>query len=58
MVGWQVKFEVRKEQQGYCVVAQNFYLHHKDEFICEAIAALLNGKAEEAAQMVKRWTNQ
>lgn len=49
-------FEARKEAAGgWCVIGPGFYLHHRDREICEAMAALLNGYTERAAQIVERW---
>ena len=48
-------FEVRREAPGWCVIGPDFYLHHASQDICEAIAALLNGYLERAAQIVERW---
>lgn len=48
-------YEARKESPGWCVVGPDFYLHHRERDICEAIAALLNGDAQTAQQIVERW---
>lgn len=49
-------FEARKEAAGgWCVIGPDFYLHHASQDICEAMAALLNGYTERAAQIVERW---
>lgn len=48
-------FEARREAPGWCVIGPGFYLHHRDREICEAMAALLNGYTERAAQIVERW---
>lgn len=49
-------YEVRREATGgWCVIGPGFYLHHRDREICEAMAALLNGYTERAAQIVERW---
>ena len=37
------------------VIGPDFYLHHASQDICEAMAALLNGYTERAAQIVERW---
>lgn len=50
-------FEARQEHSGWCVIGPEFYLHHASRDICEAIAALLNGYPDRAAQIIERWRN-
>lgn len=49
------EYQARPESPGWCVIGPGFYLHHASRDICEAVAALLNGYPDRAAQIVERW---